>query len=253
MIPKRIIARLDIKGPDVVKGFQLEGVKRVGFPDLLARKYYNENIDEIIYIDSVASLYGRNNIFSVVEKAANEIFIPLTVGGGIRSINDFSLALSSGADKVAINTAACHNPKLVENAAKTFGSQCVVCSVQAMKHGNDLEWEALTDNARERTGKNVIDWVKQLESLGAGEILLTSVKNEGCKNGFDIELYKEVNDKVKIPVIAHGGAGNSEHIIELFKEINVDAVALASVLHHDILSIQYIKEALSNEGFLVRI
>jgi len=253
LIPKRIIARLDIKGPDVVKGFQLEGVKKVGLPDILARKYYSENIDEIVYIDSVASLYGRNNIFSVVEKAANELFIPLTVGGGIRTLKDFSKALSSGADKVAVNTAACHNPDLVENAAKTFGSQCVVCSVQAMKQGDGRKWEALTDNARERTGKNVVDWVKQLESLGAGEILLTSVKNEGCRNGFDIELYKEVNDKVKIPVIAHGGAGNFEHIIKLLKEINIDAVALASVLHYNILQIQEIKEVLSSEGILVRI
>ncbi len=252
MIPKRIIARLDIKGPDVVKGFQLEGVKKVGLPNDLAGKYYNDTIDEIIYIDSVASLYQRNNIFSIVNNAANEIFIPLTVGGGIRSIQDISEALRNGADKVAINTSAHHNPKLIEKAAKAFGSQCIVSSIQAMKIDDDYRWEALTDNARERTGRDAIEWAKELESLGAGEILLTSVKNEGSKKGLDLELYEKIYDEVKIPVIAHGGVGDSNHIIELFNKVNIDAVALASVFHYNLFTVKEIKNDISSAGFMVR-
>jgi len=248
----RVIARLDIKGPDVVKGIQLEGVRRVGRPGEMARRYYEEGADEIVFIDSVASLYGRNNILSVVEEAARDIFVPMTVGGGLRSVEDIRNALRAGADKVALNTSAIQRPALIEEAAGAFGSQCIVLSVQAMQQP-DGRWEAYTDNARERSHHDVLDWVLEAERLGAGEILLTSVNREGYRNGFDIELIQAVQKRVRIPVIAHGGAGRCDHVSEVLKATGVEAVACASIFHYGSCPIAALKRHLSAEGIRVRL
>jgi len=204
--PVRLIARLDIKGQNVVKGIHLEGLRIVGQPGQLARDYYNDGVDEIIYMDTVASLYGRNNILPVIENAAREIFVPMTVGGGVRTIEDIVGALRAGADKVAVNTAAIARPAFLKEAANAFGSQCIVLSVEAKRRGPG-QWEALTDNGRERSGVNVLQWVEEAESLGVGEILVTSVDAEGTRRGFDHELFSAVRQKVNVPLIGCGGAG----------------------------------------------
>ena len=251
MPPIRIIARLDVKGPDVVKGIQLEGVRRVGKPGEMARAYYAQGVDEIVFIDSVASLYGRNNLLHVVEDAARDVFVPLTVGGGIRDIADIRAALRVGADKVAINTAAIAAPDFLGEAARTFGSQCIVLSVQAKKRPNGT-WEAYTDNARERSHRDVMDWVVEAERLGAGEILLTSVDREGGRRGFDLELIREVHRRVRIPVIACGGAGGIDHVRSLLTPPSCDAVCCASIFHYAVVPIPDLKRELRASGFTVR-
>lgn len=248
----RVIARLDIKGPDVVKGFQFEGVRRVGMPGELARRYYADGADEIVFIDTVASLYGRNTILSVVEEVARDVFVPLAVGGGLRSVEDIKAVLRVGADKVAINTAAVHKPDLINEAANAFGSQCIILSVQAMRQP-DGTWEAYTDNARERSGRNVLDWVVEAESRGAGEILLTAVEREGGRNGFDVELVTAVRRRVKVPVIAHGGAGSARHVVELMHRAAPDAVACASIFHYGLCPLPELKRALAEAGVPVRL
>ena len=250
--PVRIITRLDIKGPNVIKGVHLEGLRVVGQPGDMAQKYYNQVADEIIYMDVVASLYGRNNILSVVEQAAREIFIPLTVGGGIRNSDDIVSALRSGADKVAINTAALNRPNFLLEAARTFGRQCIVLSVEAKRRGTGT-WEALTDNGREKTGVDVIEWVKEAAALGAGEILLTSVDMEGTNKGFDIDLIQKVRQTVSVPVIACGGAGDISHIEKLLKATYCDAVSCASLFHFNTLPVQNVKRALAASGWSVRL
>lgn len=252
LVPIRIIPRLDVKGPDVVKGIQLEGVRRVGKPSEMARKYYAEGADEILFIDSVASLYGRNNVLSVVEEAARHIFVPLTVGGGLRSTEDIKDALRAGADKVAINTAALQRPEFLREAAIAFGSQCIVLSVQAMRQPNGM-WEAYTDNARERTYRDVLDWVRQAVELGVGEILLTSVNQEGTREGFDTELVAAVTARVNVPVIACGGAGSKEHVTELVDATGIEAVACAAIFHHSVCSIPDVKAHLRKSGYEVRL
>ena len=228
----RMIARLDIKPPNLIKGIRLEGLRKMGCPMEHAQKYYNQGIDELIYMDIVASLYGRNSLIDIVKKTAENIFIPLTVGGGIRSIDDVSKLLQSGADKVALNTAAIQNPKLITEIARKFGSQCVVLSIEAKKLSND-KWEAYTDNGREHTHKDVVEWAKEGERLGAGEILLTSIDQEGTRKGFDVELAKAVTKTVKIPTIISGGMGKPEHILEVVEKADVSAVAIADALHYD--------------------
>ena len=252
MPPVRIVARLDIKGPNVIKGVHLEGLRVVGKPGDLARRYYQQGIDEIVYMDVVASLYGRNNILDVVEEAAKDIFVPLTVGGGVRTLDDIVAALRCGADKVAINTTAVARPEFLAEAARTFGSQCIVLSVEAKRRGHGT-WEVLTDNGREVTGKPVLDWVCEAEKLGAGEILVTSVDQEGTKKGFDLELMDEIYRRVCIPVIACGGAGGVEHVIDLIAERRSDAVCCASIFHYDIEPIPDLKRALADAGYAVRL
>ena len=178
----RIIARLDIKGENVIKGIHLEGLRVVGKPGDLAHKYYSEGVDELLYMDAVASLYERNNILPIVKRAAHDIFVPMTVGGGIRTLEDITAVLRSGADKVAINTAAVNRPEFLSDAAQTFGSQCIVLSVEAIKRSHGM-WEVLVDNGREVTGRNVLDWVTEAEQRGIGEILITSVDAEGTEDG----------------------------------------------------------------------
>lgn len=248
----RIVPRLDVKGPNVVKGIQLEGLRVIGNPAKLAKKYYDEGADEILYIDIVASLYERNNLTDVVvETAESGVFIPVTVGGGIRSIEDVKKLLRSGADKVAINTAATRNPEIITEAAKIFGSQCIVGSIEAKYQGNG-KWEAYVDNGREKTGLDAIEWAKKLESLGAGEILVTSVDRDGVQKGFDTELIKRISEVVSVPVVACGGAGKKEDIISCINGSNCDAVAFASILHYNKTTIGEVKHELERNGIPVR-
>ncbi len=227
----RLIPRLDIKGPNLVKGIHLEGLRVMGNPNLFAKKYYEDGADELIYMDIVASLYGRNNLQEIIQKTVKDIFIPITVGGGIRSIEDVKQILRSGADKVAINTAAIKRPELISEVSNRFGSQCMVLSIEAKQITNE-KWEAYTDNGREKTGLDVVNWVKEGVTLGAGEILLTSVDREGTRKGFDVNLIKAVNQDIKVPLIASGGMGNPKDMIEVIQEGHVDAVSMADILHY---------------------
>ncbi len=227
----RIIPRLDIKGPNVVKGVHLEGLRVVGLPEDFARAYYAQGADELIYLDQVASLYGRNSLDEIVRRAAEQIFIPLTVGGGIRTVEDIQRLLRAGADKVAINTGAIKNPELIREGARAFGSQCIVLYVEA-KERKPGTYECLTDNARERSGLDLFDWVKKAVDLGAGEVLLTSVDREGTGKGYDLELTAKVAEWVGVPVIASGGAGNPNHLYEVITKGRADAVCAASLFHY---------------------
>ncbi|MEZ5670410.1 MAG: imidazole glycerol phosphate synthase cyclase subunit [Alphaproteobacteria bacterium] len=247
----RIIARLDIKGANVIKGIHLEGLRVVGRPADLARGYYEQGVDEIIYMDTVASLYRRNNILDVVSEAARDIFVPLTVGGGIRSTDDIVAALRAGADKVALNTAAIARPALIREAAEALGSQCIVVSVEA-KRRPDGRWEALTDNGRERTGVDVLDWVAEAERLGAGEILVTSVDMEGTRKGFDHALLRAVRERVGIPVIGCGGAGSADDVVAAVRDDGLDAVACASLFHYGLCALGPLKGRLTDAGIAVR-
>jgi imidazole glycerol-phosphate synthase subunit HisF len=243
----RIIARLDVKNNFVIKGIQFEGLRKIGDPNNLAKKYYEAYIDEIFFIDAVASLYNRNNLFSVIEKASKEVFVPITIGGGIRSLEDIELALGAGADKVALNSAAIREPNLINQIAKQYGSQCVVASVQAKKLNNS--WEAYVDGGRERTGVKVIDWVKRLQDLGAGEILLTSIDKDGTKSGFDIELVETVNKIVSIPVIVSGGFGKFEHIQKLLEHTKPSAICFATALHYNLTSVIALRNCIKQLEF----
>ncbi|MCB5184115.1 imidazole glycerol phosphate synthase cyclase subunit [Methylobacillus gramineus] len=239
----RLIARLDVKNEHVIKGIHFEGLRKVGNPIEMAKNYYAQGIDEIVFIDAVASLYNRNNLLSVIAKASEEVFVPITVGGGLRSIADIEMALSAGADKVAVNTAAILNPGFITEIAKRYGSQCVVASIQAKRIGHD--WEAYMEAGREPTGKKVVAWSKELEDLGAGEILLTSIDQDGTKKGFDLPLLRAVNTIVNIPVMISGGCGNTDHVQDL-KEIRPSGVCLASVLHYKINTIDEFKQRLTS-------
>ena len=248
----RIITRLDVKTDNLVKGVKLEGLRKLGPPNRFSTKYYEQGVDEIIYMDIVASLYERNSLSSIIRQASQDIFIPLTVGGGIRSIEGAKVALHSGADKIAINTAIIKNPDLICAVADQFGSQCMVASVEAqsLQSGG---WEAYYDNGREKTGIDVIDWVQEIEDRGAGEILLTSVDKEGTGYGMDIELVSKVCEAVEIPVIASGGVGSVKDIVEVVQNTTVSAVAIAKILHYEETSIFCIKDQLKKlQGIEVR-
>ncbi|TGM82289.1 imidazole glycerol phosphate synthase subunit HisF [Leptospira mtsangambouensis] len=247
----RLIARLDIKGTNLIKGVHLEGLRVIGSPAEYAHKYYHQGADELIYIDCVASLYGRNNLSEIVEDSAKDIFVPLTVGGGIRSVEDATRLLRSGADKVAINTAAVANPNLISDISRKFGSQCMVLSVQA-KQIDVNKWEVFTDNGREKTGLDVVDWVKKAVDLGAGEILLTSIDREGTRKGYDIALVKAVTKQVSVPVIASGGMGVPEHLVDVIRDGEADAVAMADILHYGRSSIGELRETAVKAGIEVR-
>ena len=238
----RLIARLDIKGPNLIKGIHLEGLRVVGDPQEYARYYYESGADELIYMDTVASLYGRNNLTEIVSRAARHVFVPMTVGGGVRSVEDVKMLLRAGADKVAVNTAVTKRPELITEIAKHFGSQCMVLSIEA-KRINAQKWEVYTDNGRERTGMDVREWAIRGVELGAGEILLTSVDQEGTTKGFDIDLIRMVATAVSVPVIASGGMGTPQDLVRAVKEGSADAVAMALVLHHKKYSLAEIREA----------
>ena len=227
----RLIARLDIKGPNLIKGVHLEGLRVVGSPNEHAVRYYHQGVDELIYMDCVASLYGRNSLGDIIQSAAMDVFVPMTVGGGIRSAEDAALLLRCGADKVAVNTAAVARPALIADIARRFGSQCMVISIESKQIGLD-RWEVYTDNGRERTGLDVIDWAERAVEMGAGEILLTSVDREGTRKGFDCALVRAVTQRVTVPVIASGGMGKPEDLIEVVQVGGADAVAMADILHY---------------------
>ena len=247
----RLIARLDIKGPNLIKGIHLEGLRVMGNPNEFAKKYYNDCVDEIIYMDTVASLYGRNNLSDIVKKAVKDVYVPITVGGGLRSIDDVKYLLRCGAEKVAINTAATKDPKLITEVSRKFGSQCMVLSIEAKRNGDD-SWEVYTENGRQKTGMDVLEWAKQGESLEAGEILLTSVDNEGTKKGFDYELIKKVSESVSIPVIASGGMGCLNDLSKVVNDSSADAVAMADILHYDRSNIKLIREHCQENNINVR-
>jgi cyclase len=228
---KRIIARLDIKGPNLVKGIHLEGLRVLGKPEHFSRFYYEQGADELLYMDVVASLYNRNSLHEIITRTAKEIFIPITVGGGLRTVDDIRAVLRAGADKVSINTAALKKPAIIREASRRFGSSTIVVSIEAIRHP-DGTYFAYIDNGREFTGVNALEWAVRVEELGAGEICLTSVDQEGTGGGFDLELTKRVCEKVSIPVIACGGAGSVDHVVRLFRECTPDAVALSSILHY---------------------
>lgn len=239
----RVIPRLDIKGPNLVKGIHLEGLRVLGKPEKFAEYYYKHGADELYFQDTVASLYERNSLEDIISKTAKEIFIPLTVGGGIRSIDNIKSILRAGADKVAINTAAIKNPEFIRDAARKFGSSTIVIAIEAIKESDGLYY-AYTDNGREYTGIEVLKWAKQVESLGAGEIVITSVDNEGTGNGYDYNLLDLLTKSIKIPIIAHGGFGSPNDAIKAIKDHNIDAISMASVLHYN-----YISENINTDSF----
>lgn len=243
----RIIPRLDIKGPNLVKGIHLEGLRVMGKPSDFARHYYQQGADELMFMDVVASLYQRNSLHSIISETAKSIFIPITVGGGLRSISDIKQVLRAGADKVSLNTAAIGSPDLIRQASRIFGSSTIVVAIEAIKE-SDGRYLAYTDNAREYTGVDVFEWAVRVAELGAGEMVITSVDKEGTGDGFDTELVDRVTKLVDIPVVVHGGAGKKEHVLPVLQDINADAVAIASLFHYDYLSNNPAREFGSGEG-----
>lgn len=250
MINKRLIARLDVKGPNLIKGIHLEGLRVIGDPQIYAKKYYEQGADELLYMDIVASLYGRSNLTDIVKKAANDIFVPLTVGGGIRDVSDVEELLKSGADKIAINTAAVKRPNLISEVAKRFGSQCMVLSIEAKKQDSGI-WEVYTDCGRERTGIDAYDWVREAVSLGAGEVLVTSIDREGTKEGFDNALIKMITESINVPVIASGGYGKLDDLC-IAANSGADGIAFAHALHYNRTSIDEIRKYAINSDIPVR-
>jgi cyclase len=245
----RVIARLDIKGPNLVKGIHLEGLRVLGKPERFAQVYYQEGIDELLYMDVVASLYQRNSLLDIVNRTARDVFIPLTVGGGLRTLEDIRNVLTAGADKISLNTAAIARPELVREAAKKFGSSTIVISIEAIRKPNG-EYEAYTDNGRESTGVNAFEWAVRAAELGGGELLVTSIDREGTGKGFDLELTRRIADAVSIPVVACGGAGTVEHVCEAVLEGHADAVCVASLLHYNHLGRYEFKDDIQGEGNL---
>lgn len=247
----RLIARLDVKGPTLIKGVHLEGLRVLGDPQDYAKRYYAQGADELIYMDLVASLYGRSKLTDIVRRAAENVFIPMTVGGGIRNIEDVRDLLGAGADKVAINTAAVHRPELISEVSRRFGSQCMVLSIEAKQQGPG-HWEVYTDCGRERSGLDVVEWARKSERLGAGEILLTSIDREGTRHGFDLDLTRAITSVVGIPVIASGGMGKASDLVEVVTQGQADAVAIADVLHYARTTFGELRQVALSAGIQVR-
>jgi len=246
----RLIARLDVKAPNLVKGIQLEGLRKMGDPNDYALEYYKQGVDEIFYADIVASLYERNSLLDIIEKATADVFVPITVGGGLRNIDDVAAVLRAGADKVSINTAAIKSPSIITDVARRFGSQCMVLSIQAKYHGD--RWEAYYDSGREHSGLDAIEWARRGEELGAGEIMLTSVDREGTAKGFDLDLVKAVTDQVSVPVVASGGMGKLGDIDSVINGSHADAIAMAHVLHYNHLTVGDVRAHCVRQGIPVR-
>ena len=236
----RLVARLDVKGPNVIKGVQFEGLRVMGDPSQLAERHYHDGAQEILFIDTVASLYGRNNLTSLVEKTVQNVFVPLTVGGGIKSVADARALLSAGADKVALNTPAIERPELLRELAEEFGSQCVVVSIQAKSNGDT--WEALTEAGREHSGRNVLDWLAEATGLGAGEVLITSVDKDGTGQGFDLNLALSVTTASTIPVVVSGGFGDVSHLDDLLISAWPEAVSIGRAAHVGQVSFKEIRQ-----------
>jgi imidazole glycerol-phosphate synthase subunit HisF len=251
MLAKRIIPCLDVKDGRVVKGVNFIGLKDAGDPAEIAKRYDLEGADEVCFLDITASHEERKILLDVVERTAEQVFIPLTVGGGIRTLEDIRALLKAGADKVSINTAAVGDPAFVKKAAARFGSQCIVVAVDAKRSGRG--WEIYTHGGRKATEIDAIAWAKRMEECGAGEILLTSMDRDGTKEGYDLELTRSISDAVQIPVIASGGAGTLEHLYQGFVEGRADAVLAASIFHYREFSIRQAKEYLRSRGVPVRL
>ena len=244
---KRIIPRLDIKGPNLVKGIHLEGLRTLGKPSDFAQKYYEDGADELLLMDVVASLYDRNSLHHIISETAESVFIPITVGGGLRTLEDIKSVLRAGADKVALNTAAIKNPKLIQQAVNKFGSSTIVISIEAIKQENG-NYFCFTDNGREFTGVEVTDWVRKVQELGAGEIIITSVDKEGTGKGLDEELISKVSKESSVPLIVHGGIGSKNHVKNILEYPSVDAVSAASIFHYDYVTNNKNKKTVGTEG-----
>lgn len=247
----RIISRLDIKGPNLIKGINFEGLRKLGDPNQFAKDYYEQGIDEIIYIDIVASLYERSSLLNIVRRTTQDVFIPITVGGGVRSVDDAREMLRAGADKVAVNTAAVKRPELIHEISQKFGAQCMVLSIEAKRTAPN-KWEVYYDNGREKSGVDVLEWAQRGCELGAGEILLTSVDMEGTGRGFDCELTSAVSRLVPIPVIASGGLGTVDDFVQVVKSGQADAVAVAGALHYKKLTVGGIRSEALRQSIHVR-
>ena len=252
MLAKRIIPCLDIDQGRVVKGVNFENLVDAGDPVEVSKRYSNEGADEITFLDITASNENRDIMINTIEKAADEVFVPLTVGGGVRNLDNIRSLLMAGADKVSINTAAVNDPGLVKEAASKFGSQCIVVAVD-IKKIKDESWEVFTHGGRNKTGLNAEDWIKRMQSLGAGEILLTSMDKDGTKKGYDLEILAKINEWINIPIIASGGAGKLEHISDAFLIGKADAALCASIFHFNEYSVNQVKEFLRGKNIKVRI
>ena len=252
MYAKRIIPCLDVKDGRVVKGVNFVNLIDAGDPVACADVYDKAGADELVFLDITASSDARNTVVDMVKKVAECVFIPFTVGGGIRTVEDFRTILNAGADKVSVNSAAIKNPELIRDAAKKFGSQCVVCAIDAKRKADGTGWEVYLNGGRVNTGIDALKWAKQAEELGAGEILLTSMDCDGTKAGYDLELTRAVSESVKIPVIASGGAGTMEHFLDAFTEGKADAVLAASLFHFKEIEIMDLKKYLAEKGESVR-
>jgi imidazole glycerol-phosphate synthase subunit HisF len=250
MLTKRIIPCLDVKDTRVVKGINFIGLKDAGDPVEQAKVYNSQGADELVFLDITASFEDRGPMLEIITKTAEEVFIPLTVGGGVRTIEDIRELLKAGADKVSINTTAVKDPGLIKESAVEFGSQCIVVAIDAKKENSG--WEVYTRGGRTPSGLDAIEWAKEIEELGAGEILLTSMDRDGTKDGYDLELTKMVVEAVNIPVIASGGAGNLEHLYQAFKITDCDAVLAASIFHYGESTIKEAKDYLKERGVSVR-
>lgn len=253
MHTKRIIPCLDVKDGRVVKGINFVGLKEIGDPVELAKSYYEQGADELVFLDITATHEQRDTMVQVVEKVASAIFIPFTVGGGIRSVEDIRKMLLAGADKVSLNSAAVKNPKLIQEGAAIFGNQCIVLAVDGKKRQDGSGWNVYVNGGRVDTGLDLLTWVKQAVELGAGEILLTSMDADGTKQGFDIALCKAVRDIVDVPVIASGGCGSLQHFAEVFDEDAADAALAASMFHYGEVSVPQVKRYLKERGIAVRL
>lgn len=252
MLAKRIIPCLDVKNGETVKGINFENLQYAGDPIELAKKYSDEGADELVFLDITATNEGRKTTAQMVAKVAKQVFIPFTVGGGIASIEDMRRLLTAGADKIAINSAAVKNPELIKESSNYFGSQCVVVAIDAKKADDD--YYVFINAGKKNTGLKLLDWAKQAESLGAGEILLTSMDADGTQNGFDLGMTKLVAQNLNIPVIASGGAGASvQHFIDVFEVANADAALAASIFHYNTLPIKTLKASLNDNQISIRI
>lgn len=247
----RIIPRLDVKQNWLIKGVQMEGWRKIGDPAEVARHYAAEGADELVFMDVVASLYERNNLQGIVEQVASSVFIPLTVGGGVRTPEDVGHLLSCGADKVALNTAATRDPALITRISDQFGSQATVVTIEAIRHAPG-RWLAMTDNGRNHTDRDAVEWAREVEACGAGELLITSIDRDGMGAGYEIDLLRRVTEAVSIPVVASGGLGGVAHLAELVDETRVSAAAVAQALHWNRVNIGELREVLSRKGCFVR-
>ena len=254
-LAKRIIPCLDVDKGRVVKGVQFIDIRDAGDPVEVARRYNEQGADEITFLDITASHEDRDTTLNTVERMAGEVFIPLTVGGGVRELQDIRNLLNAGADKVAINSAAIHNPEFVHEAALRFGSQCIVVAIDAkqVEQGESPRWEIFTHGGRKPTGINAIEWAKKMANFGAGEILLTSMDRDGTKNGFDLDLTSRISDAVNVPVIASGGVGNLQHLVDGIVEGKADAVLAASIFHFGEHSVPEAKQYMAQRGVNVRL